>query len=90
MAVSLYPTHRLQWKILALAQEKDIGEFTLKAINEAIGGNSSPQIIRHHVAHLIKLGYLKFYTDQETFESKCVVDKDKVTGAKKFLKDQQP
>lgn len=52
--------HEVQKKIMALANKKDLTEFTLRDIGEKVGlGREKPQIIKHHLQQLVKRGLLK-------------------------------
>ncbi|MDP1706883.1 MAG: S24 family peptidase [bacterium] len=50
--------HKVQQEILRLAQEKNLGQFTLREIGSYIG-IQSPQIVKHHLTQLESKGLLK-------------------------------
>jgi len=50
--------HKIQEKLLKLAQEKNLGQLTLREIGSLIGIDS-PQKIKHHLLQLEKKGFLK-------------------------------
>jgi len=50
--------HELQQKLLKLAQVKNLGQFTLRAIGKMVG-EVSPQKIKHHLNQLEKRGLLR-------------------------------
>lgn len=50
--------HEIQQKLLALIQELDLGQHTLRQIGEMIG-ESSPQKIKHHLEQLEKRGLIR-------------------------------
>lgn len=50
--------HKVQEEILRLAQEKNLGQLTLREIGSYIGV-SSPQIVKHHLTQLESKGLLK-------------------------------
>ncbi len=50
--------HKIQEEILRLAQEKNLGQFTLREIGSYIGV-TSPQIVKHHLAQLESKGLIK-------------------------------
>jgi repressor LexA len=50
--------HELQKKLLKLAQEENLGKYTLRALGAKVG-ESSPQKIKHHLGQLEKRGLLR-------------------------------
>ncbi|HEX6716457.1 MAG TPA: S24 family peptidase [Pyrinomonadaceae bacterium] len=50
--------HELQKKLLRLAQEENLGKYTLRALG-AMVGEKSPQKIKHHLGQLEKLGLIR-------------------------------
>jgi len=50
--------HTIQQELLRIAQEKNLGQYTLREIGSFIG-ESSPQKIKHHLLELQKKGLLK-------------------------------
>jgi len=50
--------HKLQEKILKLAQEKNLGQYTLREIGVFIG-ERSPQKVKHHLQQLEKKGLIR-------------------------------
>ena len=60
--------HQTQEKILKLSDNKDLGQMTLRAIGEAIGEPNRPQVIKHHLDRLAKLGFLKINKNKKTIE----------------------
>jgi SOS-response transcriptional repressor LexA len=50
--------HELQKKLLSLAQEKNLGRYTLRALG-AMVGEKSPQKIKHHLSQLEKRGLIR-------------------------------
>jgi len=50
--------HKVQQEILRLAQEKNLGQFTLREIGSYIGV-TSPQVVKHHLSQLESKGLLK-------------------------------
>lgn len=50
--------HRLQERLLKLAQEKNLGRYTLRDIGSYVG-ESSPQKIKHHLDQLEKRGLIR-------------------------------
>ncbi len=50
--------HIIQQKILNLAKERNLAEFTLRKIGELIGEPDSPQKIKHHLDKLMEKGLL--------------------------------
>jgi|SRR6185295_14566835 len=50
--------HELQRKLLSLAQEKNLGQYTLRSIG-AMLGEDSPQKIKHHLSQLEKRGLIR-------------------------------
>lgn len=49
--------HNIQQKILALAEKKNLGNFTLREIGGFVG-ETSPQKIKHHLQQLEKRGFI--------------------------------
>jgi len=49
--------HIIQQKLLALAEKKNLGNFTLREIGGFVG-ETSPQKIKHHLAQLEKRGFI--------------------------------
>lgn len=50
--------HELQQKLLKLADEKNLGQYTLREV-AAMVGESSPQKIKHHLTQLEKRGLIR-------------------------------
>lgn len=50
--------HKIQQELLRLAQEKNLGQYTLREIGSFVG-ESSPQKIKHHLLQLEKRGLIK-------------------------------
>jgi SOS regulatory protein LexA len=50
--------HELQKKLLRLAQEENLGKYTLRAIGSKVG-EKSPQKIKHHLGQLEKRGLIR-------------------------------
>lgn len=50
--------HKLQEKLLRLAQDKNLGLYTLRQIAELVGEHS-PQLIKHHLNQLEKKGLIR-------------------------------
>jgi repressor LexA len=50
--------HELQQKLLKLADEKNLGQYTLREV-AAMVGESSPQKIKHHLSQLEKRGLIR-------------------------------
>ncbi|MBI3765967.1 MAG: hypothetical protein HY277_05635 [Ignavibacteriales bacterium] len=50
--------HILQEKLLKLAQEKNIGQYTLRQIGKFVG-EESPQLIKHHLNQLERKGLIR-------------------------------
>jgi SOS-response transcriptional repressor LexA len=50
--------HELQQKLLKLAQAKNLGQYTLRALSAMVGENS-PQKIKHHLNQLEKRGLIR-------------------------------
>lgn len=50
--------HRIQQELLRVAQEKNLGQYTLREIGSFIG-EPSPQKIKHHLQELEKKGLVK-------------------------------
>lgn len=50
--------HKIQQEILRLAQEKNLGQYTLREIGSYIGVQS-PQVVKHHLSQLESKGLLK-------------------------------
>jgi SOS-response transcriptional repressor LexA len=50
--------HELQKKLLRLAQEENLGRYTLRALG-AMVGEKSPQKIKHHLGQLEKRGLIR-------------------------------
>ncbi len=50
--------HKIQQELLRVAQEKNLGQYTLREIGSFIG-ETSPQKVKHHLLHLEKKGLLQ-------------------------------
>ncbi|MBU1289779.1 hypothetical protein KKG85_00840 [Patescibacteria group bacterium] len=50
--------HKIQQKILGLAEDNNLADLTLRRIGELIGEKGSPQKIKHHLGKLIEAGLL--------------------------------
>lgn len=50
--------HKIQQKILSLAENKNLAGLTLRQIGELISEKGSPQKIKHHLSKLIEAGLL--------------------------------
>ncbi|MFA6375864.1 MAG: S24 family peptidase [Candidatus Paceibacterota bacterium] len=50
--------HIIQQKILNLARERNLAQFTLRGIGESVGEPDSPQKIKHHLDQLMQKGLL--------------------------------
>lgn len=50
--------HRIQQELLRVAQEKNLGQYTLREIGSFIG-ETSPQKVKHHLLELEKKGLIK-------------------------------
>jgi len=55
--------HKIQQKILGLAENKNLAGLTLRQIGELISEKGSPQKIKHHLNKLIKTGLLLVSVD---------------------------
>lgn len=51
--------HPIQAKILDLSKKEDISKLSLRQLGKRIGVDDAPQKIKHHLAQLYKLKYLK-------------------------------
>jgi repressor LexA len=72
--------HDLQQKLLKIAQEKNLGRYTLREIG-AFVGESSPQKIKHHLNQLEKRGLIRIDKIQG------VIEKTQQGWVKGLLKD---
>ncbi len=59
--------HQIQEKLLKLAREKNLGQYTLREIGAFIG-ERSPQKIKHHLAQLEKKGLITINKVKKTIE----------------------
>jgi len=59
--------HNIQQKLLALSQQKNLGQFTLREIG-AFVGETSPQKIKHHLQQLEKKGLIHIDKTKGTIE----------------------
>lgn len=59
--------HELQKKLLRLAQEENLGKYTLRALGVLVG-EKSPQKIKHHLGQLEKLGLIRVDRDNSLIE----------------------
>jgi len=53
-----------QQKLYSLAQSQDLGGLSLRQIAKLIGADDKPQIVKHHLLQLEKLGLLQVNLDQ--------------------------
>lgn len=51
--------HQIQSQLLVLARSQDIGGLSLRQIAKLVGVDDKPQIIKHHLLQLEKLGLLQ-------------------------------
>jgi len=59
--------HTIQQKLLALAEQKNLGKYTLREIGGFIG-ETSPQKIKHHLQQLEKKGMIKIDKNKNIIE----------------------
>ena len=59
--------HELQKRLLSLAQEKNLGQYTLRALGAMVGENS-PQKIKHHLSQLEKRGLIRIDRNKALIE----------------------
>ncbi len=57
--------HKLQQKLLELAERKNLGKYTLREIG-AFVGETSPQKIKHHLTQLEKKGFIAINKMEQT------------------------
>lgn len=56
--------HQLQKQLLNLAQHQDLGPLSLRQIAKLIGADGKPQIVKHHLQQLDKIGLLQVNFDE--------------------------
>lgn len=56
--------HQLQEQLLNLARHQDLGSLSLRQIAKLIGADNKPQIVKHHLLQLDKLGLLQVNLDE--------------------------
>lgn len=55
--------HQLQEQLLNLARHQDLGALSLRQIAKLIGADNKPQIVKHHLLQLDKIGLLQVNFD---------------------------
>lgn len=56
--------HQLQKQLFTLAQHQDLGSLSLRQIAKLIGADGKPQIVKHHLQQLDKIGLLQVNLDE--------------------------
>ncbi len=56
--------HQIQTQLLTLARSQDIGGLSLRQIARLVGVDDKPQIVKHHLLQLDKLGLLQVNLEQ--------------------------
>lgn len=56
--------HQLQKQLLTLAQHQDLGPLSLRQIAKLLGVDGKPQIVKHHLQQLDKIGLLQVNLDE--------------------------
>ncbi len=56
--------HELQSKLYNLAKHEDLGKLSLRQIAKMIGADNKPQIAKHHLLQLDKIGLLQVNLDE--------------------------
>jgi repressor LexA len=74
--------HTIQQKLLALAEKKNLGNYTLREIGGFVG-ETSPQKIKHHLQQLEKRGFIHINKMEHTITS----TKQQGTTVKGILKN---
>ncbi len=75
--------HNIQERILALSQEKNLGQLSLREIADLIGEPSrSPQKIKHHLNQLEKMGLIR------VDKVKGIIEKTQPSWAKGLLRNR--
>src|ERR1043165_4346625 len=59
--------HELQWKLLNLAEDDNLGRYTLRALGAMIG-EGAPQKIKHHLTQLEKRGLIRIDRSKSLIE----------------------
>jgi len=77
--------HTIQQKLLALAEKKNLGNFTLREIGGFVG-ETSPQKIKHHLQQLEKHGFIHINKMEHTITTTKQQEKSTVKGILKNAK----
>jgi repressor LexA len=77
--------HTIQQKLLAVAEKKNLGNYTLREIGGFVG-ETSPQKIKHHLQQLEKRGFLHINKMEHTITTIKQQSKSSVAGILKNAK----
>lgn len=61
--------HHIQTQLLCLAKEQELGKLSLRQIAKLVGAENKPQIVKHHLLQLEKLGLLQVSLDKKVIKS---------------------